>query len=58
MRPHSIMIGDMLVDIKAGKNAGMKTCAVTYGMGDTQKLRQEDPDIMIDDLNELIEVID
>jgi phosphoglycolate phosphatase len=58
MRPHSIMIGDMLVDIKAGKNAGMKTCAVTYGMGDTQKLRQEDPDIMIDDLNELIEVIE
>jgi phosphoglycolate phosphatase-like HAD superfamily hydrolase len=36
----------------------MKTCAVTYGMGDTQKLRQEDPDIMIDDLNELIEVIE
>jgi len=29
----SIMIGDMQVDVEAGKEAGVKTCAVTYGIG-------------------------
>ncbi len=48
-----IFIGDMTVDIETGKNAGVRTCAVTYGFDSKDKLKQRKPDIIVDDLMEL-----
>jgi phosphoglycolate phosphatase len=48
-----LFIGDMTVDIETGKNAGVRTCAVTYGFDSVDKLKKRKPDIMIDDLMEL-----
>jgi len=52
-----IMVGDMSVDVMAGKNAGILTCGVMYGMGNRQELIAADPDHVIDDLLELKSII-
>jgi phosphoglycolate phosphatase len=48
----SLMVGDSNYDIEAGKRAGLRTVAVTYGYRDRGILR--DADHMIDDMGELI----
>jgi phosphoglycolate phosphatase len=48
-----LFIGDMTVDIDTGKNAKVRTCAVTYGFDPESKLRKHKPDMMINDLMEL-----
>jgi len=53
----AIMIGDMKIDIDAGKAAGVHTCAVTFGIGDRKALLGSDPDFVISDLIELKEII-
>lgn len=42
-----IIIGDSEVDIQSGKNAGTQTCAVTYGYGDLETLKNLSPDYLI-----------
>ncbi len=49
----SVIIGDMAVDVHAGKKAGIKTCGVTYGIGKEEELRKASPDFIIDDIAEL-----
>ncbi|NUM36877.1 MAG: HAD-IA family hydrolase [Candidatus Brocadiae bacterium] len=49
----TIIIGDGVPDIKAGKNAGILTCAVSYGMRDAQVLKKFEPDFMIDNFSQL-----
>ncbi len=49
----SVMVGDSPNDIKAGRAAGVLTCAVTYGYRDREELQAEGPDYLIDDLREL-----
>lgn len=56
-RKRSMMIGDMNIDILAGKEAGMATCAVTYGLGKIEDIKQAGPDHMIDDILKLKELI-
>ena len=47
--PHqALMVGDTPADILAGKAAGVQTCAVTYGCGTVEELRQCEPDYVID----------
>ena len=41
---NSIYVGDTNFDIKAGKNAGTKTIAVTYGWHSREMLENEKPD--------------
>ena len=43
----------MTIDIETGRNAGIKTCAVTYGLGTRNDLTNSSPDFMIDSLDEL-----
>jgi len=49
----AIMIGDMDVDVLTGKESGIKTCWVSYGLGKRHEVEHLDPDIMIDDMIEL-----
>lgn len=53
--PHrALMIGDTVMDIRAGRAAGTRTCAVTYGIGTQEELVHESPDILLDDLGRLV----
>jgi phosphoglycolate phosphatase len=56
-RDRVLFIGDMTVDIETGKNANVRTCAVTYGFDDREKLKRRKPDILIDDLMALKDLI-
>jgi len=56
-RDRVILVGDMSVDILTGKNAGILTCAVTYGFESKEKLRKFKPDLLIDDPMELKKLI-
>jgi phosphoglycolate phosphatase len=48
-----VMVGDSTVDIETGKNANVRTCAVTYGMGDLQEIKALKPNWTIDNFSEL-----
>jgi phosphoglycolate phosphatase len=49
----ALYIGDMTIDVETGRNAGVHTCAVTYGFHGAAALRQAKPDFLIGDLLEL-----
>lgn len=51
----ALIVGDGDTDILAGKEAGVHTCAVTYGLGRKEDLVAAQPDLLIDDLQELVE---
>lgn len=48
----TLMIGDSISDVLAGRNAGAWTCGVNYGFG-APTLDEAPPDVRIDDLREL-----
>ena len=48
------MVGDMPVDIETGKNAKIKTCGVTYGLGTEKELKESSPEILASDIREII----
>ena len=48
-----LMVGDSPADMEAGRRAGVKICAVTYGYGKREDLARFDPDYWISDLREL-----
>jgi HAD superfamily hydrolase (TIGR01509 family) len=52
--PQALMVGDTPADILAGKAAGTKTCAATYGFGRREALLQCAPDYLIDTFGELV----
>jgi 2-phosphoglycolate phosphatase len=51
------LVGDSPVDVRAGKAAGMRTVAVTYGYGDPAALRAEAPDATVDRFADLLRVL-
>jgi len=51
-----IMVGDMTVDIQAGKNAGIKTGAVSWGFGKKEELLSLNPDIFFDTPEDLLKI--
>lgn len=53
----SVMIGDSINDIRAGRAARVHTVGVTYGVDSADVLREENPDHMIDHMAELAELI-
>ena len=44
------MVGESRMDIEAGKNAGARTCAVTYGFGRKEDLVRARPDYILDSI--------
>lgn len=50
---NSLIVGDTEADIVAGKNLGIKTCAVLSGIRTKELLQKASPDIIIDDVNSL-----
>jgi phosphoglycolate phosphatase len=53
VRPlQTLMVGDSDTDVLTGRNAGVWTCGVSYGLG-AHTLHETPPDLVIDDLREL-----
>jgi HAD superfamily hydrolase (TIGR01549 family) len=52
----TIMTGDTEMDIQCGKNAGAKTCAVTYGYRSIDILKKEQPDYLINRAEDMIKL--
>ena len=48
-----LFVGDSAADMEAGRRAGVKTCAVTYGYGKRADLARWSPDYWVDDLRQL-----
>ena len=54
----ALMVGDTPADILAGRAAGVRTCAVSYGFGDAEAMGQCEPDYAIDAFGELVGVVE
>ena len=52
-RSKAVMIGDSVLDIQAAKAAGIKSCAVGYGMGVRKNLEASNPDFFCERAEEL-----
>jgi phosphoglycolate phosphatase len=50
----AVLIGDSTNDITGGHNAGIKVCAVGYGMGNREKMAACNPDWFIETPEELV----
>ncbi|HUR67687.1 MAG TPA: HAD-IA family hydrolase [Candidatus Thermoplasmatota archaeon] len=53
----TVFVGDTIMDVLAGKGAGVRTVAVLDGHGDADELRAAQPDAVIRDLRELAAAI-
>ena len=53
---HTLVVGDMAVDILMGVRAGCKTVGVTYGNGTREQLSKSGADYIIDNMAELREI--
>ena len=50
----TIMIGDATYDLQMGRTAGVKTCGVTWGAHKVEQLEGENPDYLISDVKEIL----
>ena len=48
-----VIVGDSVVDVKAGKSAGAQTVAVLSGLYSREELARENPDLIVKDISEL-----
>ena len=54
----TLVVGDSEMDIQCGKNAGSKTCAVTYGYRTKEELQKSEPDFMVDNIIDIVYIVD
>ena len=52
-QPGAWMIGDAVTDVAAGRAAGLRTCAVTWGVHSATQLRHAEPDALVTTVDEL-----
>ena len=52
------VVGDSVVDVKAGKAAGAKTIAVLSGIFSRQELEKENPDLILENVKDLLDFIE
>jgi phosphoglycolate phosphatase len=55
-KDRAVLIGDSTNDINGGHNAGIRVCAVGYGMGNREKMAACQPDWFIERPEELMEL--
>jgi phosphoglycolate phosphatase len=55
-RTHTLMVGDTDKDVEVGRNAGVRTCGVTYGSFTREQMVALRPDCIIDAFAELLDV--
>lgn len=55
-RSKAVMIGDSVLDIQAAQAAGIKSCAVAYGMGVRKRLEESRPDFFCERAEDLKEL--
>jgi len=53
----TLFAGDVVLDVKAGKKAGVRTCACAYGYHPRAWLERDKPDFLIGDVSELVKVV-
>ncbi len=53
----AVYVGDMVVDVRAGRNAGIKTVAITSGSSTRAELKRAGPFRIISRLSELLELV-
>ncbi len=53
----AIVVGDAPVDVLMGRNAGTRTCAVTYGNGSFGELKASKPDYLVDKFSKILEIL-
>jgi phosphoglycolate phosphatase len=56
-KTQTVMVGDSLNDILAGQNANVRTIAVTYGYNYGKSVATLNPDFIINQFNELLELL-
>lgn len=54
---NTLVVGDMPFDILMGKNAGVYTCGVTYGVSNKNSLLEAGADWIIDGISDILEII-
>jgi phosphoglycolate phosphatase len=54
--PRTLMVGDSSVDVLTARNAGVRSCGVTYGL-QPETFEQHPPDVLIDHMEELVELL-
>lgn len=54
----AVMVGDSIYDVQCGKNAGSKTCIVTYSSFSLEELMSYNPDFIVDKLLELVDIVE
>lgn len=54
----AIMVGDSHNDILSGKNAGAKTCLVSYTALELQEVLKSEPDFVVDTIEEIVDIIE
>lgn len=58
LEPHQVwFVGDSNVDVHTGRNAGMRTIAVTWGLRDREELVAANPDAILDDPKQIVSVV-
>jgi len=55
-RDRTMVVGDSAVDIRTARNAGVRSCGVTYGF-QPETLRDDPPDLLVDGLEELADIV-
>jgi phosphoglycolate phosphatase len=53
----TLMVGDTDKDIEVGRNAGVRTCGVTYGSFTRNQMAALKPDWIIDKLPGILEIV-
>ena len=57
-KERTVLVGDSTNDINGGHNAGIRVCAVGYGMGNRAKMEACQPDWLIEKPEQLMEIFE
>jgi phosphoglycolate phosphatase len=57
-KDRTVLVGDSTNDINGGHNAGIRVCAVGYGMGNRQKMEACQPEWFIEKPEQLMEIFE